>query len=355
MKPKVLVLSNLILHYRVPILNILSSYCDLTVAYNYGKEPEESERKFKLLKLNPFKIWKFTFQKENLQKLCKKYDVVISLGEFAYLKYTFLSLLKNRNFKLLYWGIGAPASYTRPYGQASKTYLALTNFSGKKADGYIAYSEEGKKFLINQGFDTNKVFIANNTVEVTKITLNRDKKNILFIGSLYRQKGIDKLLEAYKKTYEKHPNLPILEIIGDGELKQEIENWIKTNNLSNKVILHGAIYASEKKQAIFNNALACISPNQAGLAVLESMGYGVPYITYENAITGGEIFNIKNEYNGLLLNRNESLDKIIEDIHLNPSKFLKMGENAYSYYWGNRKPEDMAKGFKDAIEYVLKN
>ena len=83
------------------------------------------------------------------------------------------------------------------------------------------------------------------------------------------------------------------------------------------------------------------------------MGYGVPYITSKNAITGGESFNIQDGTNGVLLNDNSELKNVILDIANNKNKYVKLGENAYSYYWNNRTPEIMANGIIDAIEYSL--
>ena len=93
---------------------------------------------------------------------------------------------------------------------------------------------------------------------------------------------------------------------------------------------------------------------QAGLSVLESMGCGVPFITSENAITGGESFNIQHGVNGILMKNLGDLKNIILDISKDTSKYIKMGERAYRHYWECRKPQDMAQGIINAIEYTLK-
>ena len=47
------------------------------------------------------------------------------------------------------------------------------------------------------------------------------------------------------------------------------------------------------------------------------------------------------------------LKDAILDISKDRDKYIKMGENAYSYYWTNRTPEIMAQGIQEAIEYSL--
>lgn len=351
MKKKILILYNSLLHYRIPIFNLLSKKYDLTIAYNYGEVPKDID--FKTIKLTPYKIWKFTLQKENIKNIAKDFDAVIAYGEFAYLKYSFLSLLPKRNFKLIYWGIGAPASYTRKFGEASPLYLKTTHFIEGRGDAYLSYSNEAKKFRIEKGQIPEKNFVAHNTVKVSKIKYTGDKKSIVFLGTLYPQKGLFTLLEAYKKVYDKNKDLIPLEIIGDGILKDDIKKWILKNNLQANIIMHGSIYSEKEKCNILSHAYACISPKQAGLSVLENMGYGVPFITYKSAITGGEIFNIDNKNNGLILDDDQDLSHVIKDININPGKYVKMGENAYNYYWESRTPEHMADGIADAVDYVL--
>ena len=48
-----------------------------------------------------------------------------------------------------------------------------------------------------------------------------------------------------------------------------------------------------------------------------------------------------------------SLSATICDISNNPEKYIEMGKKAYEHYWTCRKPEDMANGLSEAIEYVL--
>jgi len=82
---------------------------------------------------------------------------------------------------------------------------------------------------------------------------------------------------------------------------------------------------------LFTKSLLCISPNQAGLSVLKSMGYGVPFVARENAITGGERLNIINNSNGILYNSQAELVDIISNSFLNKQEYIEMGRNAKEY------------------------
>lgn len=350
MKAKVLFLYNKLLHYRIPIFNILSEKYDITVAYTEGNVPD-AEMNFNIVKLTGKPRWRFFWQKENLYKMACEYDVVVSYGSIYYLKYAALSLKKKRPFGLVYWSIGAAASYHRRYGEASWLYYTINNFAFKRADANIYYSEAGRKVQMAHGLKPEHLFVANNTVKVPRIKRDRERDCIMFIGTLYPQKGLPILMEAYKKAFDQNPKVLPLEIVGDGPERDNVIRMIEANGLSHKIKMHGALYTADEKSRVFSHAYACISPNQGGLGVLESMGYGVPFITHKDAITGGESFNIEHGVNGYRLDTLDNLDEVILEISANPEKYIEMGGKAYDYYWANRTPEIMANGIAEAIEH----
>ena len=160
-------------------------------------------------------------------------------------------------------------------------------------------------------------------------------------------------MENYKSALAIDKTLPVLNIIGGGEEFETVQTWINVNNMEKNIILHGPIFDVAQKAKFFQKAFACISPEQAGLSVLESMGYGVPFITGKDSITGGERLNITHGVNGVLLDNINQLQEIILDISKFPEKYIIMGQNAQDYYRRCRKPLDMANGLFDAIQYVL--
>lgn len=353
-KPKVLILYNYLFHYRIPIWNILAEKYDIKVVYSYPAKDDVIRQCNFETEYIPFKsISKLLYHKKNISKIAKTYDVVLSDGQVTYVDYSALAIC-HRNFKLIYWCIGAPASYSRHYGDASKGYYFVTDLFHKRADAMVFYSDVPIESHVQRGYKKDSLFVANNTVQVEKIDVNWENKDtLLFIGTLYMEKGLQLLLEAYKSANESNANLLPLTIVGGGSQFNLVKEWVENNNLTDKIKLTGPIYDQKEKAQIFAKSIACISPLQAGLSVLESMGYGVPFITSSDAITGGEAFNITDNETGLRMSDISQLSNIIGDISSNPQKYIEMGKKAYSHYWICRKPEDMAKGLSDAIDYVL--
>lgn len=357
-KIKVLVLYNKLFHYRIPIFNLLAERYDLTVAYSLGKDGDiPSNVKFKTIHLDYYKCGRFILQKANMYKFCSNYDAVLLYGEIAWLKNTYLTLRTNRPFVIIPWSIGVSASYNHSFDRKT-IWSIFTYFIKRRADALVFYSDYPIKKYLDKGFSRDMLFVANNTVEVHQSSSDEcviNKDSILFIGTLYMQKGIAFLLEEYLKAYNINNSIPTLNLVGGGKELDLVHMWVKKHNMEHKINVCGPIYDLKEKSNYFARAYATFSPIQAGLSVLESMGYGVPFVTTKTAITGGEIFNIENGINGILLDDCMQIHNVILDIASNPSNYIALGKNAQNHYKTSRKPIDMANGLSEAIEYAYFN
>ena len=350
---KVIILYNKLFHYRLPVWNCLAEKCDLTVAYTYGdgSVPVGVECKFKRLHLPAKKYFgRFVIHKDNIRKLVKDYDVVVIYSDISWLKYSTLPFFNNK--KVVIHTIGVSASYDKGYDE-HKEWDYVRKFFYNKADSLAFYTYYPIEKYAKMGVKREKMFVAINTVAVSQIPKKMEKDSILMIGTLYRQKGIQYLLDAYLKL-RNVCDLPVLNIVGKGPDEQVIKAWIDEHGMEDLVKMRGAIYDIEEKSRYFGRAFACISPMQAGLTVLESMGYGVPFVTTKNAITGGEIFNIHNGIDGVVMENVNELVDVIKDICVNNEKYIEMGKSAKNYYNNNCTPEHMAMGLWNAICYACK-
>lgn len=355
MKPKVLMLLHGIPHYRIPIYNMIASHFDLTIASSSKVNVGYTDFLFDIIQIPVIKLGPFILQKKNIFKLAKNFDVVIALQNIRCLDLMILSLIKRRDYRLIYWGIGVSASYSKRF-DSDKKFDFIRHYISRKADAVIFYSSYPINRYVNNGIKRDKIFVANNTVKLSDVNCRKlpAKDSLLFVGTLYKEKGLSELLNAYFEAYQNiGDKLLKLIIVGDGPERTRVEELINKKGLGNVVSLKGAIYNQELLKDYYLSSLACISPNQAGLSVLSSMGYGVPFITKRNAITGGESLNIKNGENGVLYNTSSELTHLLEDISLNQKKYLSMGIKARKYYSEFRTPEIMAKGIIDAINYTI--
>jgi len=355
-KKKVLLILNTINDYRVETYNIINEKYDLTVAYNISDKTQNecnfSKYKFKTHKLGPFHIFGRDFWRQT-----GKYDAVITSFDIHNLEFAIVPFV-HRKFKLLTWSIGLRCSYTRPYdvGRRHELLDRLAYRILSAADANIFYMEKAKEFWESTSLDMSKVFIAPNTTSIAPVSPSENRGSILFVGTLYKNKGVDKLIASFAEAVKGLDSLDkdiSLDIVGDGEERDSLERLANALGIKDKVIFHGAIHDEAKLARIFSNAILCVSPTQAGLTVPKSMGYGVPVVTRKDAITGGEIYHITPGVNGIVYENDNELASILRDAITNPTKLTEMSANAKDYYQNHARPYHQAQGVISALQHAF--
>lgn len=292
------------------------------------------------------------FQKCDIKNL-NDFDVVVHMQNIRFISLWILSLNPFRKFKLIHWGIGTSSS--KGLDSESPIIRLFRNIISICSDALVLYSSFPKSKF--PAIVRKKIFVANNTVEslLSKDFSCESKDSFLFVGTLNERKGLDILIEAFSK-YLKHNNrsYKILNIIGDGPFKEDLQRLVHHYELNSNVIFLGAINNESEKLPFYMKAVCCISPKQAGLSVLESFSFGVPFITFHDAISGGEHLNIEDGINGFLIHsENELLKKMIV-LDQNRQLSVNLGHAAFKHYSQKRSMGLMVEEFYQAIEFVLK-
>lgn len=339
---KVLIQQGILMSYRIELFNELSQHYDLTVLHS-GNYNGRDEIKFKQIVMPEKKIYSFLFQHKLLRRNIRDFDAIILLFNFNYIANFILLLLFKKN-KIILWG---------PWQTGKKVQ---DFFRRKLIDGgwkVILYSKkhllEYKKITSN-----NLLFVANNTINVSnrvKSYQNEVKNSILFVGTFNERKKLLLLVEAFSKlSNEIDPNIELV-LVGSGNCEKEVSRYVLEKNLTEKVKFAGRISDDDLLKDYYKQAIISVSLGQAGLSILQSFGFGVPFMTLVNSISGGEKYNIINGKNGILCEENicsivTELKKVCNDIDY----ARRLGENAYQYYDTYCTIQNMAQGFKDAIE-----
>ena len=349
---KVLILQGIVPLYRDPLFNFLSDKYELTIGYTLHSEC--TPLKYKIERISFIKLFSLFLPTFSFIKYVNKYDVVIIMPDMHYFNYCILPFLPIRA-KVISWSIGMRASYKLKYDIKRNKELLDYFFLMilKRCNANIFYYKH-PLFFWNKLLNNKKIFIANNTVKVIDDKENFQKRDtILFLGSLIEGKGILMLIELYNELLQNNFEFSLkLKIIGGGPLEKKIKDYIQNQNLSNNIQLCGSIHDETLLRDHFSSTIMCVSPNQAGLSVLKSMGHGVPFVTSYDAITGGEKFAIQDGVNGLFYSKRDDLKLIMKNADRNRDKFLEMGNNSKSFFNKNFTIDIMAEGFTSAIEYV---
>lgn len=354
-KPKLLILQNELSAYNVPVYNMIAERYELTLGF-YQQDKSKEKCLFKKHRFESSEKGSFVFVK-GLRNYAKQFDIVCIVPDMHVVSYCLLPFLRTK-YKVSNWSIGFRVSYVHPYVTSRKHVFADKVFQKilSHCDSTIFYMEKSKEFWKNTDLDMNKVFVAPNTTKVLPVEIKEhEKRDFLFVGTLYKGKGLDLLLDAYSKAVVERDVQNELHIVGDGTERKFVESFISEHHLEGKVIMHGAIFDESKLAERFSRALLCISPTQGGLSVPKSMGYGVPFVTKYTAITGGEIYHITPDETGIFYQFDNELVDILADASLNQKKYIEMGKKAKAYYERCATVRHMANGAIEAFDYALNN
>lgn len=201
-----------------------------------------------------------------------------------------------------------------------------------KLDYLVLVSNELKEFYAERLRNTKCkcVCIPNIIDKLPQYLSPLSKKRLVSVGRLSPEKGFSDLLILYKGIHEIYPNWK-LDIIGDGKDRALLEDYIKSNNLSDCVKLHG-FRNKEYIDDILNDSSIYLMTSYTesfGIVLIEAMSHGVPCIAFSSAEGASEI--IESGYNGYLIkNRNfEAYTKKVCDLIDSKEKRLELGRNGY--------------------------
>jgi len=171
----------------------------------------------------------------------------------------FLQLKKTNKFKIVFAKI-------------------IENLTFRSADKIILTSKADKNFVMNKyHINQNKIILIPNYIDTSTFkplnNVKKEKGRICFVGRLSKQKNLLNVLKAINGIEDIK-----LTIIGEGEMKKELENYTKKEKLH--VEFMGQI-SNEKIPVKLNKSEFFIFPSiyeGNPKALLEAMACGLPVI-----------------------------------------------------------------------------
>ena len=190
-----------------------------------------------------------------------------------------------------------PLIYIKNVYQVKKHHQRVYELADKYVVLASAYVSDVIKMI---GKDQqSKIVVINNPVTINsdKINFDEKRKEVLFVGRLESQKGIDFMLEIWKNFVKKN-NDWYLRVIGDGSLMPFIKKRIVKEHISN-VFLEGS--HSDVTSFYKNSSLVCMTSRYEGwgLVLVEGMLYGNVVFAFDSY---GAVFDIiDNGLNGYII------------------------------------------------------
>ena len=229
-----------------------------------------------------------------------------------------LELHFNRYFRLQYGRSGI-------LGLADK-YRSRQDFKiAKRFDRFVVLTKADAGYWGNL---TNLGVIPNAAPVMPEITYNPASRRVIAVGRLDYQKGFDRLIEAWSLVPEDLRREWNLDIFGQGEWKEMLDEKIDSLGISFSARINPPTLDIFKEYS--SSAFIVMSSHYEGLpmVLIEAMSCGLPSVCFDFKCGPKDL--IQDGDNGLLVPEGDvkSLAKAIERLMLDDSLRIRMSENA---------------------------
>ena len=278
--------------------------------FHFIKAYQEYRKASKILKLKKQKMIEAI-------RLCQS-DIIISTRD---IHNTWLGKYGKKEIFKIGW------EHNHPHG--SDFYQKKMIKSVQKLDAFIVVSPEIKK-IYETKVNCPCLYIPNAIEKLPTKKSDRTELRIVSIGRLSVEKGYLDLIDIFIKVHEIHPDWH-LDIIGDGEEREKIEQKIQKNALEKFITLHGYQDKTYINHILEHSSIYVMTSytESFGIVLLEAFSYGLPCIAFDSA--EGANLLIKNNWDGYLIaNRNqEEMVKRISSLIQNQNRRIIMGDNGF--------------------------
>lgn len=200
--------------------------------------------------------------------------------------------------------------------------------------------------VIPNGIETEEYPCRKNRSEV--------KKQVLFLSRVHVKKGIELLLEAWKRIHETYPDW-LLKIVGNGEEAyiKSLKAKVKELGLDSYVQISEPVFGKEKVHLYQSSSIFCLPSysENFGMVIAEAMSCGVPVITTTNC--PWEILNETNT--GWCIDLSvENLEKTLrEAMSMDSAELFEKGQQSSKLVFENFNYRNVAARTKELYEWIL--
>lgn len=189
---------------------------------------------------------------------------------------------------------GAPLVVTEHWSRLAQTIKDPDFAAGycglvARADGFVTVSGHLKQQIVDAVGDwaADKIDVIPNIVDLDAIEFRRRRpefRSWIYVGGLTEQKGVQNLVRSFDVYSRNHDDEATLTLVGDGHLRDWIESYAITNDLTRSITVTGAVPHSDLDDYLGTaDVMVHLSPVETfGIASLEGIGAGLPVVSLAN-------------------------------------------------------------------------
>jgi 1,2-diacylglycerol 3-alpha-glucosyltransferase len=326
MKRRLVIVTEIISPYRIPLFNALAQNPDVDLHVIFLGDTDPKLRQWQVYKqeinfsYQVLPSWRKRIGKYNallnfgIQKaLEQSAPEVVLCGGYSYIaSWQALRWARRNRVRFLLWSESNLQDMRRRYRFVEflkKQFL-------KRSDGFVVPGTSALEYLRAQGIGESRISIAPNAVDNdlfakaagsarrNALALRREHalpdRYFLFVGRLVREKGIFELISAYSNLSEQLRREIGLVFVGDGEARQELQSF--GSSISPGNVRFVGFVQREQLGAYYGLAAALVLPTYTdtwGMVVNEAMACGLPVIVSRAAGCAADL--VHENRNGLLV------------------------------------------------------
>jgi glycosyltransferase involved in cell wall biosynthesis len=374
MKPKVMMIQRIFPSYRKFVYDKLAGSFDFLLLHG------DKDSEVKLAVTDYSRIIKgFNYTKNQTHLLFNTFSPTFKFKPKAIIHESSIGILtllpmylfaKIMGIKFILYGHG----YNRFTGfNPDKSWIDKYRvFLMRISDATIVYTHTDKRRMSNF-VSSEKIFVAQNTLDTQPAKVIRmgldvlgkaaikqkigftHPYNLIYIGRIVEEKRPENLLDIFEILNKKMPNQVGIHFVGGGEI-EPLQKRIQENGWEDAVTFHGWIHDGQKSGELLYASDLMIMPGNVGLAVNHAFMFDCPVVTFlQTAMSPPEIEYIVDDETGFKI-PDFSVEKMAHKIqeYLQNEALQKTMQKAIRHKMDFELiPENMVKGFTDAVQYVL--
>ncbi len=277
------------------------------------KDKRFHENKSNLKHLKNYKFFGHIFwqSKSLIKSIFSDYDVIFLLGDMKIISNWIVPLVvRLRNKKVVYWTHGIYGNESAIKKAIRVIFLNLATdillYENRAKKILVQHGFDTMKLhVVYNSLDYN-----NQKIIFKKLMINSKsiKNRIVFIGRLTKVKKIEMLVNAIINLSFQKKNFELV-IIGDGPEKPYLERIVNLSICKKNIKFMGSLYDETKIAKVIFNSDLCVSPGNIGLSCIHSLTYGTPVCTHKNFNNQmPEAEAIKSGENGIFFKENDIID-----------------------------------------------
>lgn len=298
----------------------------------------------------PNKFW--AMQRRVIKKIVKQVNPDIIHAHFGPMGVIVAPIAKKLKIPLVVTFYGYDSSSLLKEEFWLKEYETLWSV----LNNVTVLSNNMQEVLINIGCPENKISIIHLSRKLDDIIFKNkpnEIENFISVGRLTEKKGHSDTINAFKKALDQGFKIN-LKIIGEGSLKEDLQNLIIENKIEKNVKLLGAIKNEDTLQALYNSDAFILCSKTANngdqegtpTVLVEAQAIGLPCISTYHA---GIPEMLPDENKKLLAeegNVEQIKDCIIKLINTDKSELIKVVER------GRKKVEEEFNLEKEVMKLI---